>query len=113
MIIWSGYGFLVPIIVFIDSLIAELVTRFISSDNHLYNKNSIPFGVSLFISGGIIFLLYNYFTEKKKEGKGTYIFDKITIAKTNHHLFFIPFKYWTYITVAFGAGVILYQLFHK
>ena len=113
MIIWSGYGFLVAIIIFIDSLIAELTTRFISGDNHLYNRNSIPFGVSLFISAGIIFLLHNYFTEKRKEGKGTYIFDKITIASSNHHLFFIPFKYWTYIAISLGVGVILYQLFGK
>jgi hypothetical protein len=113
MIIWSGYGFLVAVIVFINSLIAELLTRFISGDNHLYNKNSIPFGVSLFISGGIIFLLQNYFSEKRKEEKGTNIFDRITIAKSNHHLFFIPFKYWTYITIALGVGVILHQLFGK
>ncbi|MEP6846760.1 MAG: hypothetical protein ABI861_12185 [Panacibacter sp.] len=81
MIIWSGYGFLVGVIVFVDSLIAELITRLISGDNHFYNKNSIPFGCSLLLSGVIIFLLHNYFDNKKKEQKGTYIFDKITMLK--------------------------------
>lgn len=112
LLFWSGYGFLVPVIVFLDSLIAELITMQLSGDEDLYQKNLIPLGVSFIISGLIIMSLANYFENKKKENKGTRVFDKVTISKSSH-FFFIPFKYWTYIAGAAGIIVVIIQFFKK
>ena len=91
MIIWSGYGFLAGVIIFVDSLIAELITRYISNDENLYSTNLIPLGCSFLFSAVVIVLLSNYFEKKKLEKKSTRVFDRVTIAGKNH-LFFIPFR---------------------
>ena len=111
MINWSGYGFIVFVIVFINSLIANFITNYFSGDNNFYDRNLIPLGISFLFSAFIIKLLSDYFNKKKAQNKGTYVFDRVTIAKGNDNkLFFIPFVYWTYIIACLGVGVIIYQL---
>ncbi len=111
-LIWSGYGFIVPIVIFSDSLIAELITRQFSNDENLYQNNLIPLGVSLIISGLIILSLSNYFENKRTENKGTRIFDKVTIAKKSH-FFFIPFKFWSFISGIIGIILVIVEFFKK
>ena len=114
MIIWSGYGFLVFIIVFLNSLIANFATNFLTKDDTYYDRNLIPLGISFLFSAFVIKLLWNYFNKKKLENKGTRVFDKITIAGGDQNkLFFIPFRYWTYIMGCLGFAVILYQILLK
>jgi hypothetical protein len=108
-VVWSGYGFIVGLVVFMDSLIAELLTRYFTKDDDFYQKNYIPLGCSCFVSAGFIFLLTKYFENKKRENKGTRVFDKVTLAQKSH-FFFIPFAYWTYILVGIGVLFIIAQL---
>jgi hypothetical protein len=110
MIFWAGYGFIVAIIVFINSLLAELISESISHNDEFYQKNYIPLGISFIVSGIIIYYLKKYFDKKKANNEGTRVFDKVTIAKEGHHLFFIPFKYWSYIMIVLGLVVISSQL---
>ncbi len=49
MIIWSGKGFLVAIIIFVDSLIANLLTNFITNNEQYYDKHSFPFAIYLML----------------------------------------------------------------
>lgn len=114
MIIWSGYGFLVFVIVFINSLIANFITDYVTKDESFYDRNLLPLGISFLISALTIKFLSDYFNKKKSQNKGTYVFDKVTISKGNENrLFFIPFTYWTYIMATLGLAVILYQLLAK
>ena len=110
MIFWAGYGFIVAIIVFINSLLAELISESISHNDEFYQKNHIPLGISFIVSGIIIYYLKKYFDKKKANNEGTRVFDNVTIAKDGHHLFFIPFKYWSYIMIVLGIVVISSQL---
>ena len=110
-IIWSGYGFLVFVIAFIDSLIAELLTRFISNDENAYEKNQIPLGISFLFSALVISILFRYFENRRKENRGTRVFDKVTLAQKST-FFFIPFQYWSYIFTAIGIVVIITQIKH-
>ena len=111
MIIWSGYGFIVFVIVFINSLIANFISDYVTKDDNFYGSNLIPLGISFLFSALTIKFLSDYFNKKKSQNKGTYVFDKVTIAEGNmNKLFFIPFVYWTYIMTFLGAGVIIYQL---
>ena len=113
MIIWAGYGFIIFIIVFVDSLLFEIISESFMHDDNFYQSNLLSLGCSFFLSALAIRLLDNYFKDKRSKNKGTYIFDEVTIAKSNHHLFFIPFKYWTYIMIFLGLGVIVYQTFRN
>lgn len=110
MIIWSGYGFIIFIIVFVDSLIAELISQSVTHDETYYQKNLIPLGLSFIVSGVVIYSLKKYFDRKKANNEGTRIFDKVTIAKKGHHLFFIPIEYWAYIITVLGIVLIGYQM---
>lgn len=110
MIIWSGYGFVVAIITFVDLLLAEFISESIMHDHKFYQNNQIPIGCALIISGFIINYLDKYFTQKREKKEGTRIFDKVTIAQKNHSLFFIPFKYWSYILWISGIACLIYQL---
>lgn len=94
MIIWSGYGFVIFIIVFVDSLIAELISEAVTHNDSYYQENLAPLGLSFIVSGAVISSLQKYFDKKRANNEGTRIFDKVTIAKKGHHLFFIPFAYW-------------------
>jgi len=109
MILWSGYGFLIFVIVFVDSLIAELITKYISNNENLYSNNYIPLGCSFLLSSIIIVLFSKYFEKKKREKKSTRIFDWVTISKGGH-LFFIPFDCWYwYAFMAVKADVKLFS----
>src|SRR4051812_27698483 len=110
MIIWSGYGFLVFIIVFINSLLANLITDNVTNEPGYYDKHLLPLGLSFVFSGLIILYLTKYFARKQKEGKGTRVFDKVTIAGGDkNRLFFIPFRFWSYIMLAIGGCVIVFE----
>jgi hypothetical protein len=110
MIIWAGYGFIIAIIVFVKSLLAELISESISHNNKFYQENYIPLGISFITSGIVIYYLKKYFDKKKANNEGTRVFDNVSIAKEGHHLFFIPFKYWSYIMIVLGIVVISSQL---
>ena len=110
MIIWAGYGFIVAIIVFLNSLLAELISESIFHKDEFYQKNFIPLGISFIVSGIIIYYLKKYLDKKKANDEGTRVFDNVTISKVGHHLFFIPFKYWSYIMMVLGIVVMISQL---
>jgi hypothetical protein len=82
-------------------------------NDNFYDTNKFPLGISFLFSALIIKMLSSYFNKKKAEKKGTYVFDKVTISKDNHRLFFIPFTYWTYIMACLGIGTLLYQVLQK
>ena len=109
MIIWSGYGFIIFIIVFINSLLAELISEAATHNDNLYQENYIPLGASFLISGAVIYSMNIYFQIKRANNQGTRIFDKAMIANTGHHLFFIPFRYWPFIMIMMGILTIGYE----
>lgn len=69
LIFWSGYGFLVYLIVFVVSLFSELITRFFSKDDQIYSQSNIPVALSLLISAALIKALDSYLKEKKDKTK--------------------------------------------
>lgn len=94
MIIWSGWGFLVAVIVFGASLAMELVTETLFRDDRFYQTHAWPLTLALALSGVIIWTLGTYLHAR---GARTVI-DKstgqeLTIA-ARHTFFFIPMRYW-------------------
>ncbi|WP_010233578.1 hypothetical protein [Clostridium arbusti] len=102
MIIWSGWGFLVAIILFINSFIGELLCRYITGNNEYYQQNSWPLTVVLILTGVICWFLGKYLNKPndkvyidKQTGK------EVRLSKT-HKLFFIKMEYWGPILVIIG-----------
>lgn len=83
MIIWSGWGFLVAVIVFGVSLAMEVVTEHLTGDNQFYQTHAWPLALALALAGVITWLLGKYFSTRG------------AVTTGNHHrFFFIPMHYW-------------------
>lgn len=66
MIVWNGWGFLVAVIVFVNSLIGELLCRYITKNNEFYQQNTWPLSVVLILSGVICWFLGKYLNRPEK-----------------------------------------------
>lgn len=112
-LIWSGKGFLIPIIVFLSSLLAELISEAITKDDNYYQSNLIPLGVSLIISGLFLWIL----SGRLKKSKPKIFIEKETgkefVVKKDNNFFFIPFEYWPSILIGIGFIVIVIRLLRK
>lgn len=97
MIIWSGWGFLVIVFFIIGSVIGMPVGSMVSSDP------DISMGVAVVI-GGLLGGLGSFLLARKIEsGKGRAFIDeatqkRIVVKPQAGSLFFIPTRYWAYIT---------------
>ncbi|MDZ4557364.1 hypothetical protein [Bacillus cereus] len=94
MIIWSGWGFLVAIIVFINTLLGKAIFGSITGDATYFQDHSWPMAVMFIISGVMSWYLGKYIN--KPDGK-VYIDaetgEKVMFNK-KHSLFFIKMEYW-------------------
>jgi len=94
MIIWSGWGFLVAIIVIINTLLGKVIFGSITRDTTYFQDHSWPMAVMLIISGVMSWYLGKYIN--KPNGK-VYIDaetgEKVMFNK-KHSLFFIKMEYW-------------------
>ena len=94
MIIWSGWGFLVAIIVIINTLLGKAIFGSITGDATYFQNHSCPMAVMFIISGVMSWYLGKYIN--KPDGK-VYIDaetgEKVMFNK-KHSLFFIKMEYW-------------------
>jgi hypothetical protein len=96
MILWSGLGFLVPLIVFAVSLVAELSVESSLHDENYYQSHAWPLAMALIGSAVLTWVLGTYLNRQP----GRTVIDKETgreevLGDVNRHrLFFIPMQYW-------------------
>jgi hypothetical protein len=93
IIIWRGFGFLVAVIVFGCSLVANLIFNAEVGSGY-YDHHRWPFAVSLIVSAAICWFLGDYLRKRP----GRVVIDKqsgkeFTLNKS-HSLFFIPMHWW-------------------
>lgn len=94
MIIWSGWGFLVAIIVIINTLLGKAIFGSITGDATYFQDHSWPMAVMFIISGVMSWYLGKYIN--KPDGKvyiDTETGEKVMFNK-KHSLFFIKMEYW-------------------
>jgi hypothetical protein len=101
-IIWSGKGFLVAVFVFGFSLIANLITNFMTGSGAYWDAHKWPFAVSLFVSAVACGSVGSYYRNLKAQ----VLIDPKTceevILRQSHTLFFIPVVWWSPILATFG-----------
>lgn len=80
MIVWSGHGYLVVVIVFVSSLLMEMATENSTGNDEFYQQNAYALPAALLIAAGLIFAL-----------------DRLVFSEdsSQHTLFFIPMKWWS------------------
>lgn len=104
-IIWTGKGYLVFVIVFGCSLIANLVSNAVVGSGY-YDHHKWPFAVSLLVSAAICWSLGDYLQRRSDR----VVIDKETgrefvINRSRHTLFWIPMHWWGPILLA-GALIL-------
>lgn len=103
MIIWSGLGFLIPIIGFGCLLLGEAVTESLFQDTSYYQNHGWPKLAGLLIAAALVHLLGTALDRRP----GRTMIDKATgqevTLRGSHSLFFIPMKYWSYVFGALGV----------
>ena len=103
MIIWSGWGFLVAVIVFGASLTMEIVTEAVAGDDRLYQTQAWPLALALALSGVIIWIVGKYLHARGAR----VVIDKVTGRELTiggqHRFFFIPMHYWGPVLIALAV----------
>ena len=103
MIIWSGWGFLVAVIVFGMSLAMEVVTEALAGDDRFYQAQAWPLALALALSGVIIWGLGRYLHARGAR----VVIDKATGQELTiggqHRFFFIPMHHWGPVLIALSV----------
>ena len=110
MIIWSGLGFLVAVIVFGVSLAFNFAFNAWWGEGY-YDSHKWPAGVSLFASAIACWFLGSALRKRTSQ----HVIDKETgkefvLDRANHSLFFIPVRMWAPVLVVIGCIVIVIDL---
>jgi hypothetical protein len=107
-IIFSGYGYLVGVVVFGFSFVANLGTNVLTGDGKYWDAHKWPFALSLMASAMMCmilgFLLHNH--------KARHLVDTETgeevVLRPSHTLFFIPMLWWG--PILFVGGIVVLVL---
>ena len=110
MIIWSGYGFVVAVIVFLVAL-AGNVGFDAAFGKGYYENHWWTIGAALIVSA-VIILPFAIWLRAKNE---RVVIDKetgeeLSINRNDHSLFFIPLWYWSPLLAVIGIGLCVYEL---
>ena len=97
-LIWKGKGWQIVLTVFLCSLAAELITRYISKDEDFYQNNPYPLTDALLVSGLISYYIARN-SRKPAPVNNVTVSTKVK-SKNPDTLFFIPIKYWSLILFA-------------
>ena len=80
MIIWSGWGFLVFLIVFVVSWLAECSVESSLHDQSYYQSHGWPLAAALICSAVVTWYLGSFLNRQ--------------LGRNEHRFFFIPMQYW-------------------
>jgi hypothetical protein len=111
MLIWTGRGFLVFVIVFGFSLVLNFAFNTWWGEGY-YDTHKWPFAISLLLSAIVCWIVGSAL----RKGTSRTVIDKETgeelVLNRNHHsLFFIPMHIWAPILVVIGCVLLVVDLF--
>ncbi len=105
MIIWSGFGFLVPVCWLLVAVISTK-TGFI-----LGVSENIGAAIVLYITAALVLIL-SYFLDKHAKKKSAILINPATEQKVllirKDSLFFIPVKYWPIICAVIATSIFFF-----
>jgi hypothetical protein len=107
MIIWSGWGWLVPVLAFVVSLVFEAVTEASTGKDQFYQNQPWLLAVAMVVAGTAVWFLSAYFDKKQ----GRVVIDKATgkelVLRSSHSFFFIPMRFWAFLLPLFGVAYVV------
>jgi hypothetical protein len=103
MIIWNGWGFMVAVVVFASSLLAEIVVEALFRDDNYYQTAAWPLAFALAISA-VVSWVWGTRLNRRAPGAEPAATPWLTAP---HRLFFIPMQYWGPILLVAAAVVFI------
>ena len=112
-LIYSGCGFLVPVITFASCLLMELMTRALFQDNTYYQEHWWPMPLVLAIAGLACVVVAQVFSG----GEPRTLVDvetreQVVLHPSQGTFFFVPVRYWGPILFVCAAAAAIYQVVH-
>lgn len=99
LIIWRGYGWLVPVVILGVMALSQLAVNALYGDG-FYTANAWPKNVAVILAAlsiGLLGLYLNYIKRRTLVDEET---GEDLGKSPSHYLFFIPIEYWAVITLA-------------
>lgn len=97
MIIWTGWGFIVPLIALFNFVLFEYLSEIIYKDSSYYQMHLWPKIAASVCSSILIWIINKYFLYKKIQHLIDPKSGEEVILKRTHSLFFIELSYWAII----------------
>jgi hypothetical protein len=109
MIIWSGLGFLVPIVAFGCFVLTELVVESALGDDTYYQEHTWPMALAFGIAAlGVAVLGKELKDEESRILVDEKTGERVAVNGTRHSFFFVPTRYWAPILLVIGLLVLLW-----
>ena len=110
MIIWTGYGFVVPVIVFLVALVGNVGFDAAFGKGY-YEGHWWTIGTALLVSAAILLP----FSIRLQARNARVVIDRETgeelvINRNDHSVFFIPVKFWSPLLAVVGISLCLFEL---
>jgi hypothetical protein len=110
MLIWTGWGFAVPVVAFASLILAELAANAYFDDEFYYAENGWPKAVGMFLAAALLWFLGQFL----HRDPGRTVIDKETgqelVIRRTHTFFWIRVEYWALILVVVGVVVLVLDL---
>jgi hypothetical protein len=106
IVIWTGFGFVVPIAALLCMVIAQLLIDAVFGANY-YTTHTWPKTAACFFTACILWSLGRWMN---KPDPGDYIeptWGNMLRSSARHTFFFIPVEYWSFALVAFAIFMAL------
>jgi len=93
-IIWTGLGYLVFVLTFGFSLIANLITNSVTGSKVYWDAHKWPLGISLLLSAVTCWFVGRFLRNREVQVLIDPNTGKEVVLRQSHTLFFIPIMWW-------------------
>ena len=101
MVIWTGFGIVVPVIALATLVMVQLGIDGIMGDNY-YTTHGWPKLLGCVLTGIVMYPIGYLMNRPKEKVVGEHFDQQTIVVKPNHTFFFVPVQYWSVIIIAFG-----------
>jgi hypothetical protein len=107
MIIWNGWGWVVPVLAFFVALGTELLSEEITGQDRFYQEHPWLIVAAMVAAGSLVGLVALYLHRRPARvviDKGTG--EELTLRE-KHSFFFVPLRYWAALLPAIAVVMVL------
>ncbi|WP_438482531.1 hypothetical protein [Oleiharenicola lentus] len=103
MIIWQGFGFIVPVVGIASTVVTQVLVNAVAQDRFYYQTHLWPQLAGIWFTALLIYGL----ARRLDSRPGNVVVEKDTgqeiVVKPRHSFFFIPMKYWAAVIAVYGV----------